>query len=525
MDQQTDFRCNICFAQFTRRTNLNIHISHIHNSDTARLYKCDLCTNSYTVKHQLKIHKVVVHEGKRPYCCRTCNATFTCMSNMKRHEKSVHRSQERKFKCGQCSRAYLNEANLKRHFRTHTGQKDFVCMVCNAAFNTKSELKLHSLKHSGIKRHKCHICNASYKVSHGLKHHLANKHGLDKIIYTCDTCSKSFISKTGLNRHKLTHDIANKKHKCTLCEHTTFTKSELRGHILAKHRDGAHWCRRCTQSFKSSAQLEEHDNMFKGSMCVCQRCDRMFCTQERLDRHKKSVHLTKSKTCAECQRAFHSTHGLDIHIKVVHLGASDKSGNAKDESNKVQLKDKTNMKQTVLKRIKCGSCEAEFYRIGGLTRHLKSHPKPHLFQCVWCRKKYTNKVAFKKHLNKVCKKETPTQKSENNKNADGKKERKTTKEKKINICLQCQRIFKSKYQLDRHLPKHDTRTYPCSICDKILSSKPTLRRHILEHNRTRLFTCITCRKSFKQRSHLKAHFLTHLGIKRFACSVCHIRLV
>ncbi len=528
---KTELRCKTCFSLFSNIGNLNHHILDVHNPDAARIHKCEFCTKSYKKRLLLDDHIAAVHQGKRKYGCRICNATFTCMGNRGRHEKSVHGSQEKKFKCTQCSRAYLNEANLKRHFKTHTGIKEFVCLECNDAFFTKCELKRHNLKHSRIKDHKCHICNAAYGARGALKQHLANKHNIEKIIYSCNRCQKTFISPTGLKRHKLTHDIENKKHGCSFCRNTFYTKIEVNYHEHTKHGNGSTRCCRCNFSFKSSHFLEQHDKMFNGSMLACQRCDKKFCIQTSLDRHNKRAHSTKCVAYDKCEKTFHTQHGLDVHVKMTHSRASNKGSENTGQPKEVELKDKMKIKQTVLKRIKCGTCEAEFCKIGGLMRHLKNHPKPYLFECIWCRKKYMDMVAFKKHLSKVCKNYTLKQNSENmnNKNAGEKNEKKkptdAEKVKKLHSCQQCQRTFKSHYQLNRHLPSHDMNTYPCTICKKILSSKLTLRRHVREHKRPRLFKCKTCQKSFKQRSHLKAHFLTHLGIRQLSCSVCHIRFV
>ena len=56
------FMCEICESHFKQRSNLNRHISSVHEGNKA--FKCKICDYSCSEKSDLKIHVASAHEGK-----------------------------------------------------------------------------------------------------------------------------------------------------------------------------------------------------------------------------------------------------------------------------------------------------------------------------------------------------------------------------------------------------------------------------------------------------------------------------
>jgi KRAB domain-containing zinc finger protein len=71
----------------------------------------------------LKRHVLSVHEGKKPFKCNICDATFAKNSNMKNHFSAVHEG-KKPFKCIICDATFSENRNMKNHFsEVHEGKK------------------------------------------------------------------------------------------------------------------------------------------------------------------------------------------------------------------------------------------------------------------------------------------------------------------------------------------------------------------------------------------------------------------
>uniref|UniRef100_A0A182VVU3 C2H2-type domain-containing protein n=1 Tax=Anopheles minimus TaxID=112268 RepID=A0A182VVU3_9DIPT len=88
-------------------------------------------------------------------------------------------------------------------------------------------------------------------------------------------------------------------------------------------------------------------------------------------------------------------------------------------------------------------------------------------------------------------------------------------------CEVCRKSFTTKYFLKKHNRLHTGEMpYTCGICHKSFTFQQSYHKHLLYHSDEKPHVCSVCNRAFKELSTLHNHQRIHSGEKPFACETC-----
>lgn len=102
-------------------------------------------------------------------------------------------------RCSVCEKPFDRPSLLRRHFRSHTGEKPFECIVCSKGFSTSSSLNTHRRIHTGLAAATLLWKGMSRAASYSLTLFSGEKP------HECYICGKRFTASSNLYYHRMTH--------------------------------------------------------------------------------------------------------------------------------------------------------------------------------------------------------------------------------------------------------------------------------------------------------------------------------
>ena len=181
IDEEKNFRCDICHIDFKTKKTWNFHMKAKHINDPVFAQKLKEVSASKSLK----------------VCCPLCDQKFTSR-NLKNHIRSDHETHTLVEECDICHKKFSNISHLYRHIDSvHNEEPGLECTLCDFTTKSKENMRKHTLVHSAGYRFKCDICGHQSKRVNDFK-----KHRCREKTFQCDICKNMCATAEGLKKHK-----------------------------------------------------------------------------------------------------------------------------------------------------------------------------------------------------------------------------------------------------------------------------------------------------------------------------------
>ncbi|XP_064196973.1 zinc finger protein 513a isoform X1 [Anguilla rostrata] len=302
------------------------------------------------------------------HTCKLCSFSSRYSNHLKRHMKT--HNGEKPYRCPLCAYASAQLVNLQRHLRIHTGEKPYSCAHCHFACSSLGNLKRHQRMHAQEQHSHCstplHRHVTGQAAAEGTDESageavLRSHHHGDHLNPGNDPPQDAGGTGGGARAVGVANALPELlfPFTCRLCG------------VVLDDEDGtsAQICSSCTLDMLTKAPPsspgERGERVFSCALCS-------FTTQypNHLARHMKTHSGEKPYKCPQCDYASAHFDNLKRHHRV-HTGE---------------------------KPYKCHLCDYACGNLANLKRHQRIHSGAKPFQCAVCSYSCNQSMNLKRHM-------------------------------------------------------------------------------------------------------------------------------
>uniref|UniRef100_A0A1B6DJL0 C2H2-type domain-containing protein n=2 Tax=Clastoptera arizonana TaxID=38151 RepID=A0A1B6DJL0_9HEMI len=310
------FLCNECFKNFDAKTQS-------FENDYCGHRICETCRFIQEVKCKSCLNKDLTIENTKSNIDNVTTEYYKAVIDGKKKRKTITSfkhieevgSDSGKYRCTICNRE-TKQRNISYHFTCADEKKPLSCDQCDKTFVKKSHLESHRLSHLGIKPYKCLLCSKAFAQRDKLNRHI--KTHSDNYSFVCDNCDKKFKLKEDLKKHISTHS-ETRNFKCDQCPRSYKNKNNLASHKLKHSGTKNFTCETCGRVFSLLWQLTAHHKRHQNKRPFkCTSCGKRFFSQQNLKRHELTHSEIFDFECSICNTPFKRKDNLERHMKNLH---------------------------------------------------------------------------------------------------------------------------------------------------------------------------------------------------------------